>query len=93
MPSDDPHKPAIVLTQSRIALVLSIVTLLGLGFQGSKFLLDTSYRILSLEEKWHGIESTQRDVASELRNLNSSLNELNLVLREVQVRQQKDTAK
>lgn len=92
MPSD-PHKQAIVLTQSRIALVLSVITLLGIGFQGSKFLLDTSYRITSLEQKWQGIESTQRDVASELRNLNTSLNELNLVLREVQVRQQKDSAK
>lgn len=91
--TSDPHKPAIVLTQSRIALVLSLITLLGVGFQGSKFLLDTTYRLKSLEEKWQGIESTQRDVASELRNLNSSLNELNLVLREVQVRQQKESAK
>lgn len=83
-------KTGILVTQSRIALVLSLITLLGLGFQGSKFLLDTTYRLASLEEKWVSIENTQRDVATELRNLSISLNELNLVLREVQVRQQSE---
>lgn len=98
--SSDPHKPAILLTQSKIALVLSIVTLLMLGFQGSRYLLDQNYRIATLEEKWSNGDNTQRefanelrnlqrDVASELRTLNSSLNELNLVLREVQVRQER----
>ena len=83
-------KPGFVVTQSRIALVLSIITLLTLGFQGSKYLLDTNYRLTSLEEKWASMEGTQRDVANELRNLNNSLTELNLVLREVQVRQEQE---
>lgn len=90
MSSDPEAKPGFLVTQSRIALVLSVITLLGLGFQGSKFLLDTTYRLASLEAKWVSIESVQSDVASELRNLNISLNELNLVLREVQVRQQEN---
>lgn len=86
-------KSGILITQSRIALALSVITLLGLGFQGSRFLLDTTYRLSSLEEKWVSIEHTQRDVANELRNLTGSLNELNLVLREVQVRQQSEASK
>lgn len=84
----DSSKPAIVVTQGRIALVLSLITLLGLGFQGANFLLDTRYRLASLEEKWVTMEGTQKDVASELRNLNETINKLNVVLREVQVRQQ-----
>jgi hypothetical protein len=91
MAAADPHKPVIILTQSRIALVLSLVGLLTVGFQGSKFLLDTNYRLTSLEEKWAGVSRTQEDVASELRNLNRSLNDLNIVLREVQVRQERET--
>lgn len=85
-------KAGFVVTQSRIALVISLITLLTLGYQGSKFFLDTHYRLSSLEEKWVSMEGTQRDVANELRNLNQSLNQLNLVLREVQVRQQKEEA-
>lgn len=82
-------KTGFLVTQGKIALVLSIVTLLGLGFQGSKFLLDTNHRISRLEERWTEMEGTQKDVASELRNLNKSITDLNLVLREIQVRQDK----
>jgi hypothetical protein len=88
--ANDPHKPVIILTQGRIALAVSVVALLSVGFQGSKFLLDTNYRLTALEEKWAGVSRTQEDVASELRNLNRSLNDLNIVLREVQVRQERE---
>jgi hypothetical protein len=82
------EKPGFIVSQGRIALVLSLITLLGLGFQGSKFLLDMTYRLASLEEKWVTMAGTQKDVAAELRNLNQTINQLNIVLREVQVRQQ-----
>jgi hypothetical protein len=81
-------KAGFLVTQGRIALALSFITLMTLGYQGSKAILDVHYRLASLEEKWVSMEGTQRDVANELRNLNTSLNQLNLVLREVQVKQQ-----
>lgn len=81
------QKAGFVVNQSRIALVLSLVTLLMLGFNGSKFLLDVNYRLSALEQKWTEIQKTQTDVATELKNLNQSINQLNIVLREVQVRQ------
>jgi hypothetical protein len=80
-------KPGLLVTQSRLALVISMITLLTLGFQGSKFLLDFNHRISRLEERWTQMEGAQKDVASELRNLNRSITDLNLVLREIQVRQ------
>ena len=85
--SEEP-KAGFTVTSSKIALALSVITILGVGFQGSRFLLDTNYRISSLEEKWIDAESAKRDFATEIRNLSVSLNELNLILREVQVRQQ-----
>lgn len=87
MASDE--KTGFVVNQSRIALVISLITLLTLGFQGSKFILDTHYRITALEEKWVGISDTQKELTRELGRLAQSLNDLNVVLREVQVRQQK----
>lgn len=83
----DEHKPSFYVNQSRIALVLSIITLLGIGFQGSKYLINNDNRISRLEEKWVSMEGTQKDVAVELRNLNASIADLNLILREIQVRQ------
>lgn len=80
-------KPGFVITQGRIALVLSLVSLLTFGYQGSKAVLDVHYRLTSLEEKWVSMSGTQKDLAASLHNLNTSLSELNLVLREVQVRQ------
>lgn len=87
----EPERNTIAVTPSRVAFVLSLITLLGIGFQGSKFLLDTNYRITSLEEKWVGIEKTQADLSASIGELSKSLNDLNLVLREVKVRQEATT--
>lgn len=92
MASGEP-KSGFVVTQSRIALVLSLITLLSLGHQASKFFLDHEYRLASLEEKWVSTDTTQRDLATELRNLNLVMNDLKILLKEVQVRQEKDISK
>lgn len=88
MATDEKH--GFYVNQGRIALVISIVTLLTLGFQASRFLLDTTYRIVALEEKWVGISDSQKELTRELGRLAQSLNDLNVVLREVQVRQQEE---
>lgn len=81
-------KPGFLITQGRIALALSLVSLLAIGYQGAKAFLDVNYRLASLEEKWVSMEGTQKDLASELRNLNTAIGQLNIVLKEVQVRQE-----
>lgn len=85
------EKSGFIVTQGRIALVISLISLLTLGYQGSKAVLDVHYRLASLEENLTSMKGTQKDLAAEIRTLNVNLGELTLVLKEVQVRQQEST--
>lgn len=77
-----------VVNQGRIALVLSLITLLTLFYQGTKFILDQQFRLASLEEKAIETTATQKSLSSEISRLSATIGELNVVLREVQVRQE-----
>lgn len=79
--------PGFIVTQGKIALLLSLITLGGVFYQGASALLDTKYRIASLEEKWQRTEQSQREMTSVVGKLSEAINELNITLREVQVRQ------
>lgn len=83
--ADDP-KPGFFINQGKIALVLSIITLLTLGYNAAKVFINQDFRIAALEEKMVAMNGNQKEVADELRNLNKSLNSLNLILREIQVK-------
>lgn len=86
-------KSGFVVTQSRLALVLSLCTLMGLGFQGTKFLLDTNYRITAVEEKLLSMGDTQKEFVAEVKKMNETLILMNLTVRELQVRAEKGSGK
>lgn len=76
------EKPAgFVISQSKIALLLSILTLFGVFYQGAAFIQSTQFRIESLEK-------SQTQVVDQLGRLATSISDLNMTLREVQVRQE-----
>lgn len=82
-------KPAgFLITQGRIALILSIFALMGFFYQVSKFGLDLQFRTAALEEKFNASERTQIELNSKLDRLGTVISELNITLREVQVRQE-----
>lgn len=76
------EKPAgFFISQGRIALALSVITLLGVFYQASAFLMSSQYRIDALE-------NNQAQTIQQLDRLNNTINDLNVTLREVQIRQE-----
>ncbi|MTH61218.1 hypothetical protein [Paracoccus litorisediminis] len=88
MPAQGDRQAGFQVTQGRIALVLSLITLMTLFHQGSKIMVSYEYRLASLEQKYSETVTMQRDLTKELGRLAQSLNDLNIVLREVQIRQE-----
>lgn len=83
------EKPVgLLITQGRIALVLSVIALLSVGHQVSKFAIDLQNRTTRLEEKFDLSEQTQSELRKELQRLGTVLSDLNVTLREVQIRQE-----
>lgn len=83
------EKPVgLMITQGRIALVLSIIALLSVGHQVSKFAIDLQNRTTRLEEKFDQSEQNQTELRKELSRLGTVLSDLNVTLREVQIRQE-----
>lgn len=80
--SDHTEKqPGLVVTQGRIALILSVIALLTVFYQGASLLLSSQYRIDSLEKN-------QNVMVQQLERLNTTITDLNVTLREVQIRQE-----
>lgn len=80
--SDHTEKqPGLVVTQGRIALILSVIALLTVFYQGASLLLSSQYRIDSLEKN-------QNVMVQQLERLNTTITDLNMTLREVQIRQE-----
>lgn len=80
--SDHTEKqPGLVVTQGRIALILSVIALLTVFYQGASLLLSSQYRIDSLEKN-------QNVMVQQLERLNTTITDLNITLREVQIRQE-----
>ena len=70
-----------IVSQGRIALVLSVIALLTVFYNGAGFLMGMQYRIAALEE-------SQKKMVVQIDRLTDSITELSMVLREVQVRQE-----